>query len=84
MKLDTFIEILWRRGDIKTVWPFETPIIVTFLAGIVFKLNASVNLQGTFCVNTQRIFGILRMNHISQHAFEVACPGECCNTAFAK
>ena len=30
------------------------------------------------------MFGILKMNHVSQHAFEVAWPGECCNTAFAK
>ena len=68
----------------KTVWPFETPIIATFLSGIVFKPSASVNLQATFCANTQRIFGILSMNHISQHAFEVARSEECCNTVSGK
>ena len=37
MKYDTLIDFLWKRGDIKTGWPFETPIIATFLSGIVFK-----------------------------------------------
>jgi len=33
---------------------------------------------------TQRMFGILRMNHISQHSFEVVWPGECFNTVSVK
>ena len=36
--------------------------------------------KGTFFANTRRIFGILGMNHVSQSAFEVARPGEFCNT----
>ena len=49
------------------------------------KPNAIANLQGmSSCANTQRIFCILRMNHVSQHDFEAAQPGECCGTVSTK
>ena len=48
------------------------------------KPSAIANLLGTSCANTQRIFGILRMNHESQNDFEAAWPGECCSTVSTK
>ena len=36
------------------------------------KPNSFMNLQGMFYVNTQRIFGVLRINRLTQHAFEAA------------
>ena len=51
---------------------------------LLSKPNAIANLQGTSCANTQRIFGILRMNHVNQHDFDPARPGECCSTVSTK
>ena len=36
------------------------------------KPNSFMNLQGMFYANTQRIFGVLRINCLTQHAFEAA------------
>ena len=36
------------------------------------KPNSFMNLQGMFYANTQRIFGVLRINRLTQHAFEAA------------
>ena len=56
-----------------------------FSSQVLFsKPNAIATLRGTSCANTQRIFGILRMNHESQNDFEAAWPGECCSTVSTK
>ena len=61
----TLLDISWRRDDINRL-----------LASPFFsKPDATANLQGTFCANTRRIFGILKINHVSHHAFEAARRG---------
>ena len=40
------------------------------------KPDAIANLQGTSCAYTQRIFGILRMNHVSQVNMILKQPGQ--------
>lgn len=63
----TLLDLSWRRYDIRPFarnYYFQNPMLLR-----ICKANFA---------NTRRIFGILKINHASQHAFVAAWPGKCC------
>ena len=61
------------------------PIIATFLAGIVFKTRCYYKFaRHILCKHMMDFWYFEDDYHVSQHAFEVAQPEECCSTVSAK
>ena len=75
----------YGEGWHKTVWPFEMPIIATFLSGIVFKTQCYYKFARHILRKHMMDFWYFEDDyHVSQHAFEAAQPEECCSTVSAK
>ena len=63
----TLLDLSWRRDDIRP-----------FARKYYFQNPMLLRICKAHFANTRRIFGILKINQGSQHAFDAARPGKCC------